>query len=413
MLPVWVTPEHLVSTARIVIQGHRLSHLPVVGANGVVGFVTPDAIALAEPDRTVEEFIQPFQLVLNGGMSVREATARFVQLGVEAAPVEQEGKFLGLITALDLLRELSQVWDPLTELPWIERLREWSIDQLDAGQEITLLCLDVDDFGLYNRRYGHVQGDVLLRRLADQFRSATESRLDIVARSGGDEFVVGTIRPLADAQQLISRLREAISPEKMPEVFEPVTISAGIAGGKRTQDREHVHHAAMFENLVKLAQADCQAHKRLKPSVITGAGLKSKVTIERGEEFEVISVARHTEPQPLTQVIIRIGSRIVGGVDGGEESELAVANATARALESWSRAMIIVIESVQRFDDAGGSHLISVTGSLSIAGEATRLAGSARYDVDALSATAEAVLDAFARTSSDGGRVPSDRPGTA
>jgi hypothetical protein len=147
--------------------------------------------------------------------------------------------------------------------------------------------------------------------------------------------------------------------------------------------------------------------------VITGAGLKSKAINDRPEEFEVVSVAQHTDPQPLTQVIIRVGSRIVGGVDNGEEAELAVANATARALESWSRAMVIIVESVQRFDDAGGSHLISVTGTLTIGGESTRIAGSARYDVDAFRATAEAMLDAFARTNTGSDRVPSDRPGTA
>ena len=112
----------------------------------------------------------------------------------------------------------------------------------------------------------------------------------------------------------------------------------------------------------------------------------------------MISVAQHLEPQPLTQAIVRVGSRIVGGVDGGEDLDLAVANATARALESWSRNVVFLIEAVQRFDDAGGSHLISVTGTLSIGKEVTRISGSARYDVEPSKAIAEAVLDAFART---------------
>ncbi len=50
MLPVWVTPEHLVSTARIVLQGHQLSRLPVVGLGGMVGFLTPEAIALVDAE---------------------------------------------------------------------------------------------------------------------------------------------------------------------------------------------------------------------------------------------------------------------------------------------------------------------------------------------------------------------------
>jgi predicted transcriptional regulator len=88
-----------------------------VGAEGVVGFLTPDILAQAEPDHTVEAHIQPFQLKLEGSTSIREASARFVHLGVDTAPVSEAGRFLGVVSALDLLRELSQVWDPLTELP--------------------------------------------------------------------------------------------------------------------------------------------------------------------------------------------------------------------------------------------------------------------------------------------------------
>jgi hypothetical protein len=194
-------------------------------------------------------------------------------------------------------------------------------------------------------------------------------------------------------------LRASTTYDELKDLHEPVSFSVGLAGGKRSHDRGPTHYAAMFDSLVKLAQTDCQAHKRLKPSVISGAGLSARpAASDRPEEFEVISVVQHLEPQPLTQAIVRVGSRIVGGVDGGVDLDLAVANATARALESWSRSVVIVVEAVQRFDDAGGSHLVSVSGSLSMGSEATRIAGSARYDVEPLTAIAEAVLDAFART---------------
>lgn len=396
---MWVSPDHLVQTARFVIGGHRLSRLTVVCDDGVLGYVSESSLASAAPDQRVGDFMQPFTLVLDGNIAVREAAMRFVEAGADVAPVKDGDRFLGMVSALDLLRELSQVWDPLTEVPWADRLRDWAIDHLTNGREITILSLDIDDFSSYNRRYGHPQGDVLLRRVAQRFADTVDPEVDICVRFGGDEFLLGTLRTLGEAQVLATQLREATTFEQLPELHEPVSFSVGIAGGKRTQEREHTHYAAMFDNLVKLAQTDCQAHKRLKPSVISGAGLADRPASPfRPEEFEVISVAQHTEPQPLTQAIVRIGSRIIGGVDGGSDLDLAVANATARALESWSRNIVIVVESVQRFDDASGSHLVSVTGSLSMGGESHRIAGSARYDVDASKAIAEAVLDAFART---------------
>ncbi len=149
-------------------------------------------------------------MVLNSTTSVNEAAAKLVQYGAEMAPVLRDGEFIGVVTALDLLKELSRVWDPLTDLPWMERLREWSVDQFERGDEITLLYIDVDDFELYNRRYGHIQGDLLLRGLAEQFASAIDPSFDVLARLGGDEFVIGTIRPLENAQEMVAQLRTSI-----------------------------------------------------------------------------------------------------------------------------------------------------------------------------------------------------------
>ena len=396
---MWLSPDHLVSTARFVMHGHRLGRLPVVSVDGVLGYVSQESLAGADANQRIGELAQAFSLELDGGMAIRDAATEFVEHGADSAPVSQSGRFLGMVTALDLLRELNQAWDPITELPWAERLRDWVIDNLDRSREVTILSIDIDDFGLYNRRYGHPQGDLLLRRIAERFRGALDVERDILVRFGGDEFLVGTVRPLDEVQGLVAHLRDSTTYSDLKELHEQVSFSVGVAGGKRTHEREHTHYAAMFDNLVKLAQTDCQAHKRLKPSVISGAGLSTRpASSDRPEEFEVISVAQHLEPQPLTQAIVRIGSRIVGGVDGGDDLDLAVANATARALESWSRSIVIVVEAVQRFDEAAGSHLVSVTGTLSLGGEASRISGSARYDVEPSKAIAEAVLDAFART---------------
>jgi len=67
----------------------------------------------------------------------------------------------------------------------------------DGGHSICVGMVDVDYFKAYNDRYGHVQGDVVLRDVAAALKAASR-RSDLVARYGGEEFafvLVDTEKP--------------------------------------------------------------------------------------------------------------------------------------------------------------------------------------------------------------------------
>lgn len=393
MLPVWVSPDHLVSTARFVMNGHRLPLLPVCSPPELIGYVTVDELAKAGPEQLVGEFARPFGVVLDADLDVRAAASEFVDHDLSTAPVVADGKFIGMVTATDLLREMSQTWDPLTELPWTDRLREWGIGQLSAGNEITIIALDLDDFALYNRKFGHSEGDRMIRALANALSGGVDPDRDFLVRSGGDEFLIGTLRLHDEAMNLATQLREDC--RRLPGVQGEAGFSVGISGGKRGRDREFAHFGAMLDNLIKLAQLDCLARKRLKPTVIEA--IPDSSDLHRSQEFEVIAATRQEEPVPITQVIVRVGSRILGGTDSGANPDLAAAGAAARALESWSRSLKFEIETVQAFEDASGGRLISVVGRVDKDGSEQRFSGVAKYERDRLTAVAQAFLDGFVR----------------
>jgi len=83
--------------------------------------------------------------------------------------------------------------DALTGLPnrysFIERIEALVPKAVDRGERFALVFIDLDHFKRVNDSLGHLVGDALLRTVARRITSNLRST-DLVARFGGDEFVV-------------------------------------------------------------------------------------------------------------------------------------------------------------------------------------------------------------------------------
>jgi diguanylate cyclase (GGDEF)-like protein len=101
------------------------------------------------------------------------------------------------------------------------------------GRPVGLLMIDVDVFKQFNDRYGHVEGDVCLRRIGKILQGFAQGPDDMPARYGGEEFVL--LLPGADlhlAMEAGERLRCAIEDLCIAHASSPcgqVTISVGVA----------------------------------------------------------------------------------------------------------------------------------------------------------------------------------------
>jgi len=85
-----------------------------------------------------------------------------------------------------------------------------------AGTPLTLLMVDLDDFGLINKQHGLGIGDDVLIAFADVLRR-TARTVDTVCRRGGEEFVI--VLPdtgCHEAQQFFSRLRHEVGLTAFP-----------------------------------------------------------------------------------------------------------------------------------------------------------------------------------------------------
>jgi two-component system chemotaxis family response regulator WspR len=98
---------------------------------------------------------------------------------------------------------------------------------------ISLIMFDIDFFKLYNDKYGHLEGDECLKRIAAKAQEIAGRPSDTMARYGGEEFVA--LLPETDssgARVLAEKMRVEIEALHMPNpgssVGPYVTISLGV-----------------------------------------------------------------------------------------------------------------------------------------------------------------------------------------
>jgi diguanylate cyclase (GGDEF)-like protein len=170
------------------------------------------------------------------------------------------------------LNAQGQQTDPLTGLAWATALRSWASAALADGREVGILFVDLDNFGEVNKVLGHVAGDEILRAITHLLCDLIDPSADLLCRYGGDEFVIATTRRADDVRAFAARIQGQVAvPVDMNGDPRRLTVSVGVAGGRRAEGRRATHVSATVEDLIGLASRESTAVKKAKSTIAAAA----------------------------------------------------------------------------------------------------------------------------------------------
>ena len=228
-----VEPGYLKDPSRFSVLNSALSIPLRDGVADVTGALT---LYRADKDAYSREHLRIL-------LSISDKFSRAVDFAVKSEPHHQANK------------------DELTGLPNADSLYSHFQKELarcgSQGKPMVILSCDLDGFKQVNDRYGHINGDELLKRVAAILQSNCRSS-DYVARMGGDEFVV--ILSGAQASELtrridsLDRMVRAAGHEMFND--DSIGISIGMAC--------FPEHGADVDSLLSYADEDVERAKRAR-----------------------------------------------------------------------------------------------------------------------------------------------------
>lgn len=248
-----VEPDTCIETifARLADSPH-LPALPVVQHHRPVGLINRYEFA--------ERFSKPFrrellskkpcsEIMRNAPLLVEKSTpiqelsdflsASDVQHFIDGFIITEQGRYLGIGTSQDLLREITKMQieharyaNPLTLLPGNVPISEAIQTLLQQNASFAVCYADLDHFKAFNDVYGYQQGDELIKLTGNILQAECAANLDFIGHIGGDDFIL--LLKSDDWEMRCQRVLSEFARQTLP-LFMPEHL---IGGGYLAADRQ-------------------------------------------------------------------------------------------------------------------------------------------------------------------------------
>ena len=198
-------------------------------------------------------------------ITLSKTVATQAAIAIENAQLYKQATELSITDALTGLSNRRHFQDMLN--------REFILTQRYATS-LSLIMIDIDHFKKYNDTHGHLQGDIVLKKVATCLLHNTRG-IDMTCRFGGEEFVVllpktATEGAMIAAEKLRSVIeKEIFTGEKESQPKGTLTLSLGVAS--------YPTDSSDMQNLLELAdRALYKAKEQGRNQVVTYSEINKK-----------------------------------------------------------------------------------------------------------------------------------------
>lgn len=180
--------------------------------------------------RFLEQLLPYLSIALNNAIRSKRLEQEIEAHLAAQAELERTNDRLAYLSALDGLTQISNRRD--FEL----RISEFMKNAEIKNKEVSVFMLDIDNFKIYNDTYGHLEGDEVLKKVAQILQRNLDVVGGLCARFGGEEFICACVGlEVRKSEALANKIRQEILDLNIENKGAPlgkISASIGVAVGK-------------------------------------------------------------------------------------------------------------------------------------------------------------------------------------
>lgn len=232
----------------------------------LVGIITKNELIGAHPNRIIADVMSDKYICVDYGMYIWESKEIFdLKRDINVMLVRKEDRVIGYITRTILNIELGKHIDSLTGLYKSDYMFYNAYNIIKRGKHVTIIFIDLNNFGCIDKKYGHINGDAILKNVSDILKNNVEPNY-YLCRYAGDEFAIVTPHCIDDSRLLAEKIIKSIKSYPFLNNI-PVSASIGITG--YTIHNKIRNISALINTLVNIASlASTKAKQDVNNSII-------------------------------------------------------------------------------------------------------------------------------------------------